>query len=459
MAAAQQKKTAPKKEETEKKSPDQKGAEKDIINEKLFGKSHRTLKDIPPEQGLTNVKIRPNEVGNIPGMIEHWKMDIKRRHTEVNVWQKQSFLKRASELLKGKKLSPEATGEEIAKLHPTKNALDLVKKLKQNPSDMVSRLELVSIVAKSGRELPIEVYRTLLLQATVACSFDELSNVGLQNVLWIQDVYFTKLFYRSKGEVASLEDKVKSAEAQAQKNAYSLQARQLRTYVNEILRNMEIIKSYQKHTAKALENQAVYHATLDFDEFTAFLLEEETKKGGVEDKKREERRHNLIKKTSEILLLLRALPLLGDQVKRVGDSLKKLDPNDPVVFFMQAKAAMTDLIFKVSQYQAGERTDDVRQSIQDAFKNTYHLYGIATRKVGKLPKTKMEFTIFIEYASLIHYFYKVAKNTLGLPLPREWLQGVLLKALDMLQMAQETGQVQDLIMDLRKDLADEGFAA
>ncbi len=431
-------------------------ATKEIINEKLFGKSHTTLNDVPPEQGITHVKIRPNEVGNIPGMIEHWKEDIKRRRNEIINWKNQTFVQRATGLIKGKKLSPEATGEEIAKLHPTKNALDLVKKLKQEPTDMVSRLELVTIVAKSGRELPIEVYRTLLLQATVACTFEELSNVGLKNVLWIQDVYFSKLFFKSKAEMNSMEGTLKTASSQGRENIYSIQASKLRQYVNDIRRNMEIIKSYQKHAAKALETQPMYATNLTFDEVTSFLLDEEDQQKN--SKKRDEKRKKLVKKATEIVLLIRAIPLLYDQAERLGSHFKKLDPNDPVLHFLQAKIAMSDLIYKVSQFQGGERTDVVRQGIQEAFKNTYQHYGVAVRKVGKMPKTKMEFSIFIEYASLIHFFYKVAKHTLGMSLPREWLHSVFKKALESLQMVQESGPIQDLIMDIRRDMANEGFS-
>ncbi|MBF0276259.1 MAG: hypothetical protein HQM13_00650 [SAR324 cluster bacterium] len=432
-----------------------KNGKKVFINEDLFGAS-KTLDDSPAEEGISHLKIKAQELGNIPGLIEHWQAEINSRKKDILDYSKTTFMQRAANRIKGTDYAaPEVTGEELSKFHPTKSALEKVKLLKRNPTDMMNRLELVSIVAKSGRDFPVELYRTLLLQATVACSFGELSNVGLQMVIWTQDIYFSKLFYKCQGEALALESKLKSEEGK--ENAFTRQSQGLRSHIALVSRNMEIIKIYQKQSEKALkENKAVYNTSLSLDEVTTFLLESGGKEMG-EDKKRDGKWMSIIKRSAELLLLLRVLPLLDSEAKKLSSQLKKMDKNDPIPYFLEAKVQMSDLIFKVGQYQGGERTVEQREKVQESFKTTHHCYGLAVKRVGKMPKTKMEFAIFIEYASLIHYFYKISKTTLGIKLPSEWLAAVFDKTMKLLTMIQEKGQVDGLMMDIQRDILEEGL--
>ncbi len=429
---------------------------KAFINEDLFGVS-RTLEDSPAEEGIAHLKIKAQDLGNIPGLIEHWQAELNSRKKSILDYAEKTFMQKATNLITGQDLtSPEVTGEEISKYHPTKVALEKVKLLKRNPQDMLNRLELVSIVAKSGRDFPVEVYRTLLLQATVACLFGELSNIGLQMVIWTQDIYFSKLYYKCQAEAIALESKSQSEEGK--ENAFTRQSQNLRNHVALVNRNMEIIKNYQKHTEKAIkENKPAYNITLNVNEITAFLLKSTADNKVGEDRKRDEEWMSLLKRAAELLFLLRVLPLLEGEAKKFSEQLKNRDKNDPIPHFLEAKMQMSDLMFKVGQYHGGERTDEMREKVQESFKATHHHYNIAVKKVGKIPQTKMEFTIYIEYANLIHYFYKISTITLGIHLPPKWLSAVFQKAINLLMLVQEDGQVNGLIMDIQKDILEEGF--
>ena len=204
------------------------------------------------------------------------------------------------------------------------------------------------------------------------------------------------------------------------------------------------------------ENNSAFNTTLSFDEIDTFLLKVENTPGR-HNKARNEKQINILKRASQILLLLRVIPLLHRQGIKLSEYLKKMDQNDPVAPFLEGKVNMSDLIFKVGLYQGGERTEKIRSEIQNIFKKVLHQYGISVKKVGKLPKAKMEFTIFIEYASLIHYFYKVAKTTLGVRLPHQWLKSVFLKAIHLLELSQEKGQIDSLMRDLHRDMVEEGI--
>ncbi|MBF0287115.1 MAG: hypothetical protein HQM14_04795 [SAR324 cluster bacterium] len=442
------------KEEDAAKGRKKKG-KKVFINEDLFGSS-KTLDDSPSEEGISHLKIKPQELGNIPGLIDHWKAELDMRVKEILTWKSNSFFQKASSLIKGDRIPPTISGEELSHFHPTKAALEKVKILKRDPTDMMARLELVSIVAKSGRDFPVEMYRTFLIQSTVACSLGEFTNVGLQMAIWAQDMYFTKLFYKCKGESMALEDKIRTQEGK--ENAFTRQAQGLRTHISDVRRNMEIIKNYQKQSEKALrDNKAVYNTTLSIDEITTYLLESGGKLSAKEEEERDEKKMKIFKKSSEILLLLRVLPLLKPEAEKITNQLKKMDPDAPIVHFLQAKVNMSDLVFKVGQFQGGDRSSEMRNEVQEAFKKTHNCYGLAVKKVGKFPKTKLEYSVFIEYAHLIHYFYKVAKTTLGIRLPREWLEAIFKKTVKLLELAQEKGKVDAIMSDIMKDMVDEGF--
>ena len=61
----------------------------------------------------------------------------------------------------------------------------------------------------------------------------------------------------------------------------------------------------------------------------------------------------------------------------------------------------------------------------------------------------------MEYASYIHYFYKVSKTTLGLNLPKEWLTSIFNKTLDLLRAILEPETAYNLVMDIQRDMVEE----
>ncbi len=423
-----------------------------VMRDRLFNKDTSAIE--PITESITHSKIKAPELGNIPGTIQQWEMEIKSRVNEIHAWKHRTLLQRIIAKCRRQKIPVSVSGEEIAKFHPIKSALKVVNHLKQHPTDMQKRLELVSIISKSDRNFSIETYRLFLLQSTVACCFGELSNVGVKQVLKNQEVYFAKLLHQCKREADSL--KVKLQTRRREKNVYNHQTENVSKHLRDIERNILIIRVYQKQMAKSLkENGMVRPVTLSFDEITALFLQEEKK--GRQNKKLQEKKKNTIKNASEILLMIRALPLLQNEAKRFLKHLHKLAPDDPVIAFLEAKVNMSALVFKVGQYQGGERTASVLNAIQETFNITHQQYGVALKKVGNLPKTNIEITIIIEYANLIHYFYKVAKTTLGLPLPREWLNSVFIKTIKLLHLIPDAKQFEQLVADIQKDMADEGI--
>ncbi len=422
-----------------------------IVHEDMFGKSFSAT---DPKQGLRGIKIRADNVENIPGTVEHWKSDIANRKKDILEYAGRSFMQRAMSIVKKDSLSDEITGEELAKNHPVKRTEEFVRTLKADPKDSLSRLQLVSAVGKVGREFPVEVYRSMLLQAMTACSIGELSTQGLQIAAWSQNNYFTKLFSKCKETLEKVEKTLASSSAQGE-GGYADQRSSLNERKKEIQRNMRIIRLYQMHTSKGMkESPAGGHCALSYEEIKQAYVGAAVE--GAEDQRAKD---TIVKKLTAIINMLRYIMLLHDTATELVDLFIQMDGSNPIGHFLKARVSMSALIFSVSRYEGGERTPQTKQKIQDTFKDAYHQYGVAASKVGSLPKGETQYAILIEYANVILYFYRTATTTLGITLPKAWIQGALTKAHKALMMAQESGKTEELQKQVLESMKREGILA
>ncbi len=416
-----------------------------IVNKQVFG-DHQDLDSTKPEDGISHVKIDAPNIGNIPGVIEHWKKDLEIRKKHILFLKKRSLLQRVSEWIHQQVIDfPDATGEELYRLHPSKAAKTAFHALKRNPTDMMARLELVSIIGKSGRDFPIEVFRLLFLQATVATLLGELDLAGLKVVLWTQDTYFSKLFYKCKTEAESLKGKL---DVGTGKNIYNLQSNLMYRRISDLHRNMYIIKHYQDHSKLAKRNTAAFVGTLSIEELSNYI---------VQENRDPEKTKALFQNAARIILLMRCMPLLHEETMQYVEKLRKIDPHEPLLNLLLAKIKMSKLVFAVGQYDGGDHRSQVVQNIRDEFNHTYHEYGIAVRKVGTAPKLAIDYTILMEYANLVHYFYRVAADMLGIVLPSDWLSMAFQKARSALNMIADEEKTFALQNDLLNDMVDAGL--
>ncbi|MBF0278795.1 MAG: hypothetical protein HQM13_13425 [SAR324 cluster bacterium] len=213
--------------------------------------SKQTFDSTAPEDGIGNVKIDAFSTGHIPGMIEHWHQEIKHRKQEILEFESRSSFERIINLFTSDEEYEDVTGEDLVDLHPSKKAQSLLEKIEAEPTDMMNRLELVSYLGLSGREFPLEVYRDLFLQATVACCFGELSNVGLRIVLWAQESYFVKHLALCKKMEVKLE---KFLEQPDLDDVFRKQRVELIKSLNKVKQNKELLQFYKSFTNRGIKN-------------------------------------------------------------------------------------------------------------------------------------------------------------------------------------------------------------
>lgn len=414
---------------TKKNKKDSKNQKQAIINEKIFGKS---IEKSDPKEGITSLTIQASEIGNIPGTVNHWWHDLELRKKDIIEHANRTFIQRAVNKIMKDPLEAGTSGDELAKFHPLKKTEALVAELRAKPQDMLSRLELVHTIGQVNRTFPIEFYRAMLLQAMVACSFGEVSVQGLQIAVWAQNTYLQKLFSLCK----DYRDKLQSNLDNIKNNEYSLRQRMpIEGQIKEVQRNIKILEAYQTHSQKVEEERIVGDWTVSLGEMqNVYLTDEENKK----------EKSNIIKKIAGMVDIIRYIILLHPVAHEMLDLFIKLENKNPIGYFLKARICMSAMVFSVGLYQGGERNEKTKHQVQENFKKAYHQYGLAMKKMGRVPQGTTHVSILIEYANIILYFYQIATVLLKIKLPIPWLQTALQRANKALLVAQESDKVDDL---------------
>ncbi|MBF0276717.1 MAG: hypothetical protein HQM13_02950 [SAR324 cluster bacterium] len=403
-----------------------------IVNEKIFGKS---LEEIDPKAGMTELAIQADEIGNIPGTIEHWQHDIALRKKDIVKYTERTFMQRAAGILKRDLLSAGTNGYELVKFHPLKKNEELVKELKTNPQNALIRLQLVSNFGKVNRNFPVEFYRSMLLQSMVACSLGEISIQGLQIAIWAQNTYFQKLSKLCKDYL----DKLKSNLEGIKDSDHSFrQRRPIEEKIKEVQRNINILRTYQEHANKPMKEVIGADFTISLGEIQNTFLSTTGEKSDKNSKQM------IVKKVTGVINILRYILLLHPNAHELVDLLIRLDNKNPIGHFLKARISMSAMVFSVGRYEGGERTAGTKKEVQEHFKEAYHQYGLAVKKMGKVVKGTTQYSILIEYANIILYFYQIANHLLKIKLPKPWIQTAMQRAYRALVMAQESGKTDEM---------------
>lgn len=427
-----------------------------LINKKL--QQNLSTSTTPKKENLY-VRFEDRELDSITDLFENWNQDVDLRKEEILNWDQTNFKRWAITMFKPGIMSETVSGQELAKWYPIEHAEKQVKRLMKHPKDVMARLELVSLIVKSNRVFSTEVYRALLLQALVACSLGEFHINGLQIAIQAQNTYFSVLIGLCQNKIRKYQTIL--SDRRTDESDHEQQRTQMLKQIQALQKNMDIIRAYQRQTRKALhdnESSTTAHQErnlstqiiLRHQDLKALLIQEGTSL--TEEKKQE-----VITNVKMAVHYLRYLPVLHATTNELIDIVIQLMPNNPTGYFLKARIAKSTLIFAVDRYGAGERTKNTQKQIRDAFNDALHQYGIAVDKIGKTANTSFEFTVLLEYANIIHYFFRISINILGITLPKKWLKLTFLKALKALELAKKSKKSDSFQRDLEKDWADAGF--
>ncbi len=402
-----------------------------------------------PSHGICNTTIYPDAIAHIPGVTEHWHHEVQNRVDEILSFQNRNLTQKAISLFKKKNAPPAISGEELLQWHPTKKAQALAQALKTDPTDMNSRLELVSAIGRTQRDFPLEVFRLLLIHAAVACCFGKISSEGLQVVVWAQGIYMAKLFTHCKVTLNKIQGFLESLSAE--EDASRREQRSFLIRRSEVIQtNMSMIQSYQKNLKKVASIAPPAVVTLDLKTLPNLIVGSRNQEGQKDEKIK------VFKGAYTLFQTLRHLAILRAVTEELADLMVKIEPKRPISLVLKGKLALTTLTYCVSQYESGHKTPEVQKQIQTSFKEAYHHYGIAAKQIGQA-QNATDSNILFEHAQTVHYFYRLANN-MGLKLPRDWVESVLVKALRSLSVAEESPQVDELRRSIMDAMSQEGFS-
>ncbi|MFH2131612.1 MAG: hypothetical protein ABIK68_14640, partial [bacterium] len=323
------------------------------VFDQVFG---RTFETIDPGEGIEPVKIDSTSIIHIPGVIKHWQQEIVNRKIEILEYENRSFLERIADLIVDDEAFDDASGDELYDMSPSESAEKLMEEIEDDPTDMNKRLALVSLISRNDVDLSVEMLRDLFLQATVACCFEALSNVGLMVVLKAQEAYLRKLFTLCRIDHTKLQ---KILEEKTTGNRVTKQRETIEAYSRKVSRNMALLQFFLKYTGQGIQSlQTASLVQLNLVEIKDLI-------GYVEPQPSKKRR--IFANANTLVSTLRYLVLLHDEADSYITQLSKADPEHPLPAILEGRLHQTRLIFLFQQYLAGDPSAQIYPRFRDRF--------------------------------------------------------------------------------------------
>lgn len=419
-----------------------------VFNVVLFG---GTFRETQPEEGVSHIKIKAEEVENIIGYAEHWNFEMKQRQEAIlKAGSQNTFMKKAFHILNKSTFPAEVTGEDLVGYYPSKSVLKLHQELKQEPDNPNTRIQMVWKVVKSNQSFPIETYRALLLQAAIACTLGKLKLADLHKVLYLQGIYYNRLFKFSRERLAKIQSQLEAeVESNEKDEEQEKQHQSLLKQSERIRRNMSILNQMLQDTNRRLRNISHLDIVVSYKEIKALTNKL------IESQKDDEKKEDILKAISTLIPILCAIPLLHTETLEFTDLLINFSPEESLVYFFKGRVLMSTLQLRVSQYENGYKNKSVQQQIKEIYKGAFQAYEQAILRIPKANKNDRHFTMLLEYVQLIHYFYSACKYTLGIEPATPWMQSNFNKAMQALKLAEESGKTEMLKLQITKVMEEE----
>ena len=137
-----------------------------------------------------------------------------------------------------------------------------------------------------------------------------------------------------------------------------------------------------------------------------------------------------------IVHYLRYHSLFFPNVHQISDLLVKVDGRHAIGYFLKGRVHMSEMIFQISRYSTGQKSEQQKKDILELFKQVYHYYGHAVKRAGgHYSGGKNEITILTEYVGTLTYFSDTIAKILQIKIPKVWLIDNLSRAMMILRQS------------------------
>lgn len=377
--------------------------------------SQQSFEQFDPKEGISGIKIDLGEIGHVPGTAPHWQFELKQRIQAIEQLSDTTLVDRW--LSRNDSERKQASGEIMYRMHKNSDNKELYHELTKNPKDSDKRLQMVWNLQSSKQDFNLEEHRELYLQAMTACSLYAFDTMQLRLALAATNRYFTVLAQANHFEYQRQQNQMR----EFRKHGEHPQLEKLEQRLQVLEGNQHLLEYGIRQSDKVLRKGRINQVQLRFN------LEEILHQ--VAENNRTQELRQLVESSFLIIDCFRSQILLLPQIHLLFDLFLKALPYSSLTHYLKGKLFFTELVWEVEQIRAYQNPSPHLQVVKDRFKYSYYYFGKCVRMLEGRFDTKTGHDILLDYASLVHYFYKVSYHILAVHLPREWLMDVFRKVL------------------------------
>ena len=241
-----------------------------------------------------------------------------------------------------KNVNPHVNGSVIAEAVPdNKEAAKLVDKLHKEPSDSVSRLQLVNTVMGASSAHSLATNRDMMLQAAIPIYLGDVTQTYLMVVVHAYKNYHEKLMNLHKQNMMSIRSSVLknvnmsgidvSDEDQDDTNIKNTESMMTEIQVSEALieRTDEILNNIKTKMSTALSREEIEEVSSTGKAAASFFG------GGGDDSQNTQKQNMVISKSVQVLSMLSPVPLLQGAGLDLSKTLQSVDNKIPYPLVME----------------------------------------------------------------------------------------------------------------------------
>ena len=383
-------------------------------------KQKPSLEQIPPKKGLLHTQISLFDPGILPGATAHWHYELDRRRQEILIACHPDWKHRALKYLGKTEKTPQLTGQELSNWAPQANTKKLVAKLEANPADHESRILLAVTVSHANKNLPLEVYRAILLQIAVVCRLNQIDMTCIRHLLAAQNTYLQHAHHQMSGELQRL-----SSYAELASYGHNPQNRkEALKKVDRIRSNMDIIQGYRSILKRSHNKPSHNPLQINFSTLAKELQ-------NASD----------IKTLEEQFLVLatqmRSSLLMRHPLQRISEVLMQALPDSPLGSWIAARVYMGEIWFLALHYKSGDRRTDIVKQAHECFENAYVHWKHAIQTSKKITP-ELKNTLAVEYAQCSYLFHNLMIRSMGSRYPMSEIKQRLVSAKHLISEIQNS---------------------
>ncbi len=353
------------------------------------------LDQTSPKKGLLHTQIALTDPGILPGAVPHWHSELERRKQEILMACHPDWKQRALKYLGKAEKTPQLTGQELLNWAPQQSTKKLVFKLEANPADYESRILLAIAVSHTNQNLPLEVYRAILLQIAVACHLNQVDTTSVRHLLNAQNNYLQHVQYQMSGEIQRLSHYVELASY----GHHTENRKDALLKVERIRSNMDIIQGYRSILKRPYAQNGQEAVKVDFSTLAKEL--------------REASDASMLEEKFLILALrMRSSLLIHKPLQKIAEVMMHALPESPLGAWMYARVYMGEIWFLALHYKSGDHRSGVTKQAYQCFENAYTYWKHAIKAMAKI-SPDLRNTLAVEYAQCSYLFHNLMIRNIG----------------------------------------------